>query len=312
MAVGLSSIVILRVSRLLTIHRLFDLVLLHYTGNGRFWQVLPNRDRGALFVLYEEGGIIGYLSLGAGTTMEGKRMPVMRPDGREWDHVRPVRMTPGFVDYPEGSVLIELGNTRVLCNATIEGTVPQWRLGSGGGWVTAEYAMLPRSTHQRTRRETRGLRGRTQEIRRLVGRCLRAVLDLDGLGQRTIILDCDVIQADGGTRTAAITGAYVALALALKRLEEGGDVRPGLLLTEVAAISLGLVEGRLLLDLCYEEDAAATADFNIAMTGDGRFVEVQGTAEGEPFGRQRMEEVLDLAGKGIGQLLALQRRVLGM
>jgi ribonuclease PH len=236
----------------------------------------------------------------------------MRPDGREWDQVRPVRMTPGFVDYPEGSVLIEIGNTRVLCNATIEESVPRWRQGSGGGWVTAEYALLPRSTHQRTRRETQGLRGRTQEIRRLVGRCLRAVLDLDGLGERTIVLDCDVIQADGGTRTAAITGGYVALALALRRLEESGAIPPGLLFTEVAAISLGLVEGRLLLDLCYEEDSAATADFNIAMAGDGRFVEVQGTAEREPFGRGSMEAVLDLAEKGIGELLELQRQALRM
>jgi ribonuclease PH len=234
----------------------------------------------------------------------------MRVDGRRWDEIRPVHMTPGFVNYPEGSVLIEVGDTRVLCNATIEESVPRWRLESGGGWVTAEYALLPRSTHQRTRREGWGLSGRTQEIRRLIGRCLRAAVDLDGLGQRMIILDCDVIQADGGTRTAAITGGYVALALALRRLEEKGDVPPGLLLTEVAAISLGLVDGKLLLDLCYDEDSAASADFNIVMTGDGRLVEAQGTAEREPFSRQTMETVLDLAEKGISQLLDLQRQVL--
>jgi ribonuclease PH len=234
----------------------------------------------------------------------------MRVDGRGWDETRAVHMSPGFVNYPEGSVLIEVGDTRVLCNATIEESVPRWRLGSGGGWVTAEYALLPRSTHQRTRRERWGLSGRTQEIRRLIGRCLRAAVDLDGLGQRMIILDCDVIQADGGTRTAAITGGYVALALALRRLEEKGDVPPGLLLTEIAAISLGLVDGKLLLDLCYDEDSAASADFNIVMTGDGRLVEAQGTAEREPFSRQTMETVLDLAEKGIDQLLELQRQVL--
>lgn len=234
----------------------------------------------------------------------------MRVDGRRWDELRPVQMLPGFVDYPEGSVLIEVGDTRVLCNATVEQSVPRWRMGSGSGWVTAEYALLPRATHQRTRRETQGLSGRTQEIRRLIGRCLRTALDLDRLGERTIILDCDVLQADGGTRTAAISGGYVALALALRRLEENGDIAPGAALTEVAAISLGLVDGQLLLDLCYQEDSAATADFNIVMTGDGRLVEVQGTAEGEPFARQAMEEVLDLAERGIGRLLELQRQVL--
>jgi len=224
--------------------------------------------------------------------------------------MRPVRMKPGIVEYPEGSVPIEVGKTRVLCNATVEASVPRWRLGSGAGWVTAEYALLPRSTHQRTRRETQGLGGRTQEIRRLIGRSLRAAVDLDQLGERTIILDCDVLQADGGTRTAAITGAYVALALALQDQEAAGEVPAGVLRTQVAAISLGLVGGQLLLDLCYEEDAAAGADFNIVMTGEGRFVEVQGTAEGEAFDRQAMEAVLDLAEQGIGRLLALQGQVL--
>ncbi len=234
----------------------------------------------------------------------------MRADGRRWDEIRPVRMTPGFVDYAEGSVLIEVGNTRVLCNATVEESVPRWRAGSGAGWVTAEYAMLPRATQQRTQRETWGLGGRTQEIRRLIGRSLRAAVDLTRLGERTIILDCDVLQADGGTRTAAITGGYVALALAVKRLVEQGAVRPDILLTPVAAISLGVVDGELLLDLCYAEDSAATADFNVVMTGNGRLVEVQGTAEGEPFPRQVVDAVLDLAQQGIARLLALQRQVL--
>jgi ribonuclease PH len=219
-------------------------------------------------------------------------------------------MTPGFVDTAEGSVLIEMGKTRVLCNATVEDSVPSWRLASGAGWVTAEYALLPRSTQQRTPRETRGLRGRTQEIRRLVGRSLREAVALEQLGPRTIILDCDVLQADGGTRTASITGAYVALALALKGLEKVGEVSATVLTTQVAAISLGLVGGELLLDLCYEEDSAAAADFNIVMTGEGRFVEVQGTAEGQAFTRQEMDALLDLAYQGIGHLLTLQQRVI--
>jgi ribonuclease PH len=234
----------------------------------------------------------------------------MRVDGRRWDESRPVHMTPGFVDYAEGSVLVEAGKTRVLCNATVEASVPRWRMGSGAGWVTAEYALLPRSTHWRTPREIRGLGGRTQEIRRLVGRSLRISVDLAKLGERTVILDCDVIQADGGTRTLAITGAYVALALALNRLQAEGTVPPGVLVTPVAAISLGFVEGQLLLDLCYEEDSAATADFNVVMTGDGHLVEIQGTAEGAPFSRQAVDAVLDLAERGIGQLLEIQQRVL--
>jgi ribonuclease PH len=235
----------------------------------------------------------------------------MRIDGRRWDEMRPVRMTPGFVAYPEGSVLIEMGKTRILCNATVDESVPRWRSGQGAGWVTAEYALLPRSTQQRTRRETGGLTGRTQEIRRLIGRSLRAAVDLEQLGERTIILDCDVLQADGGTRTAAITGGYVALALAVRRLEAAGRVPANPLSSQVAAISLGLVDGQLLLDLCYEEDSAATADFNIVMTGDGRLVEVQGTAEGEVFSRGAMDQVLDQAAIAIRQLLEIQRQVLG-
>jgi ribonuclease PH len=234
----------------------------------------------------------------------------MRRDGRAWDELRPVQIKSGFVEYAEGSVLIEAGKTRVLCNATVEESVPRWRLGSGAGWVTAEYAMLPRSTHQRTRRETRGLRGRTQEIRRLIGRSLRAAVDLGQLGERTIVLDCDVIQADGGTRTAAITGGYVALALAVQHLVEAGAVRAEALTAQVAAISLGLVEGELLLDLAYDEDSTATADFNVVMTGEGQLIEVQGTAEGAPFDRDTVDRVLDLAGQGIDRLLELQRQVL--
>ena len=234
----------------------------------------------------------------------------MRIDGRAWDEMRPIRMTPGFVDVAEGSVLIEMGNTRVLCNATVEDSVPAWRLGSEAGWVTAEYAMLPRSTQQRTRRETRGPSGRTQEIRRLIGRSLRGAVDLDKLGERTIILDCDVIQADGGTRTASITGGYVALALAVQRLAAAGEVSRDVLCGGLAAISLGLVDGQLLLDLCYEEDSAAEVDFNIVMTGDGRLIEVQGTAEGTPFDRTALDAMLDLAERGIGQLLSLQKQVI--
>jgi len=234
----------------------------------------------------------------------------MRVDGRQWDEMRLVRMTPGFVPYAEGSVLIEVGGTRVLCNASVEESQPRWRQGSGAGWITAEYAMLPRSTHKRTPRETVRQAGRTHEIRRLIGRSLRAVADLGRLGERTIILDCDVIQADGGTRTAAITGSYVALALAVERLAAAGSVPDGVLTGQVAAVSLGWVGNQLLLDLCYAEDAAAAADFNVVVTGDGRLVEVQGTAEGEPFSRRALDAVLDLADKGIGELLVAQRQVL--
>mgnify|MGYP005852608607 FL=1 len=234
----------------------------------------------------------------------------MRVDGRRWDEIRPLQMTVGFVEYPEGSVLIEMGRTRVLCNASVEASVPSWRLGSGAGWITAEYALLPRSTQQRTRRETLGLGGRTQEIRRFIGRSLRAVADLTKLNEQTIILDCDVLQADGGTRTAAVTGGYVELALAVRYLEECGQVLPGVLSSQAAAISLGMVDDRLLLDLCYEEDSRATADFNVVMTSDGRLVEVQGAAEGKPFTRQTLESVLDLAAQGIEHLFTLQRQVL--
>ena len=234
----------------------------------------------------------------------------LRPDGRALDELRPVHLTPGYVVHPEGSVLIEMGGTRVLCNATVDEQVPSWLMGAGRGWVTAEYALLPRSTHTRTPRETKGLGGRTQEIRRLIGRSLRAAVNLDQLSGRQIIVDCDVLQADGGTRTASITGGYVALVLALRGLIQAGVVPPQVLCTPVAAVSTGVVGGVPILDLCYEEDRIADVDINVVMTGEGRFVEVQGTAEGTPFDRDMMDSLLDLAAQGIGHLLQVQRAVL--
>jgi ribonuclease PH len=234
----------------------------------------------------------------------------MRLDGRAADALRPVVMTPGYVTHPEGSVLIEMGQTRVLCNATIDPHLPPWLVSGGQGWVTAEYAMLPRSTHTRTRRETGGLSGRTQEIRRLIGRSLRKAVDLSLLGERQLIMDCDVIQADGGTRTASITASYVALALALRRLIRAGVVPAGVLCTPVAAVSVGVVDGEPVLDLCYEEDRRADVDCNVVMTGEGRFVEVQGTAEGAAFDRGTMDRLLDLAEKGIHLLFEMQQAVL--
>jgi ribonuclease PH len=217
-----------------------------------------------------------------------------------------------YVMYPEGSVLISMGNTKVLCNATIEETLPRW-LRSGKdrqGWITAEYAMLPRSTQQRTQRETLTPKGRTQEIKRLIGRSLRGAVDLTKLGERQIVLDCDVIQADGGTRTASITGAYVALAIALRRLEKRKVIGPGVLLQPVAAVSVGLIDGKAVLDLDYEMDLAADVDMNVVMTADGRFVEVQGTAEGQPFSRPALNAMLLLAEMGIRELVKLQLEAL--
>jgi ribonuclease PH len=237
--------------------------------------------------------------------------PVTRPDGRRLDELRLVKFTLDYVDYPEGSVLIELGNTRVLCNASIEETVPAWMAGKGTGWLTAEYALLPRSTHTRTPRETQGLRGRTQEIRRLIGRSLRAGVDLALLGERTLVIDCDVLQADGGTRTAAVTGGYVAAALALRRLAEQGVVSEEALASPVAAISVGVVAGQARLDLCYAEDRDAEVDLNVVMTAEGRLVEVQGTAEGPPFSRETLDHLLDLADHGIVSLVQHQREALG-
>jgi len=232
-----------------------------------------------------------------------------RADGRADDELRPVVLHPGFSKHAEGSCLIELGDTQVLCTATVEEQVPPWLRGSGSGWVTAEYGMLPRSTVDRTSRE-RARGGRTFEIQRLIGRSLRAVVDVNGLGERTITLDCDVIQADGGTRTAAVTGAYVALVQALRGLLARSAIRRLPLLDSVAAISVGLVQGELLLDLSYGEDSMASVDMNVVMTGGGKFVEVQGTAEGSPFTRAQMDSLLAQAERGIKQLAAAQKEAL--
>ncbi|ROR34135.1 ribonuclease PH [Inmirania thermothiophila] len=236
----------------------------------------------------------------------------MRPSGRAADELRPVRITRGYTKHAEGSVLIEFGDTRVLCTASVEDRVPGFLRGTGSGWVTAEYGMLPRATGERTAREAaRGRQGgRTLEIQRLIGRSLRAVVDLDALGERTITLDCDVLQADGGTRTASITGAYVALADAVARLLETGQLEASPLRGQVASVSVGIVGGAPVLDLDYAEDSAAETDMNVVMDEQGRFVEVQGTAEGHPFSRAELDAMLDLAARGIDRLLALQREAL--
>ena len=235
---------------------------------------------------------------------------MLRVDGRADDELRPVRFVTDFIAYPEGSVLIETGGTRVLCNVSVEDKSPAWREASGGGWLTAEYAMLPRATHTRTPRSAGAEGARSQEIRRLIGRALRPAVNLERLGARTLTIDCDVLQADGGTRTAAVTGSYVAVALALSRLIKTGSLAPDVLIMPVAAVSVGLVGGRPLLDLCYAEDAAAEADLNVVMAGDGRFVEVQGTAEKAPFDRSTLGQLLDLAEAGIRRLLRHQQAAL--
>jgi ribonuclease PH len=236
-----------------------------------------------------------------------------RPDDRAPDQLRPVRIQRGWLDHAEGSVLIEFGGTRVLCAASVQDSVPRWRRDSGLGWVTAEYAMLPRATNTRNERESvKGrLGGRTQEISRLIGRSIRACVDYKALGENTVQLDCDVLQADGGTRTAAITGAYVALADAVAWMRERGLTKGEPLIGSVAAVSVGVIDGEARLDLCYEEDVAAQTDMNVVCTGDGRFVEVQGTAEGRPFDRAELDALLDLAAGGCAELTALQREVLG-
>ena len=236
----------------------------------------------------------------------------MRIDGRETNQARTLTITPNYIVTAEGSVLIEIGNTRVLCAATVEDTVPFFLRNSGKGWVTAEYSMLPRATSTRTQREvTKGRQsGRTLEIQRLIGRSLRAVVDLTALGERSVIVDCDVIQADGGTRTAAITGAYVALALALRTLVSFKVVGRDPLIDSVAATSVGLIDGKSMLDLCYEEDSRADVDMNVVMTGTGKFVEIQATAEKTPFDEQQNTELLALAKTGIHDLLAAQKKIL--
>lgn len=237
---------------------------------------------------------------------------VFRPDHRAADALRTIRLTPNFVATAEGSVLIEAGNTRVLCNATIEQGVPGWLRNSGRGWVTAEYGMLPRATLTRTPRESeRGkIGGRTHEIQRLIGRSLRSIVDMKALGERTVILDCDVLQADGGTRTAAITGAAVALALALNKLVAAGTLKASPLRQMIAATSVGIVDGNILLDLCYEEDSRAEVDMNVVMLADGGFVETQATAEKGSYTRKQLAEMLDHAEKGIREILSAQCSIL--
>lgn len=235
-----------------------------------------------------------------------------RPLDRLNDEMRPVRIIPGFLKHPEGSVLIETGDTRVLCSAMVEERVPPFLKGSGSGWVTAEYSLLPASTETRSPREAaRGkISGRTSEIQRLIGRSLRAVVDLDKLGERTIWIDCDVIQADGGTRTASVTGSFVALYLALKKLKDNGTIESIPLKDYVAAISVGIVEGIPVLDLEYIEDSGADVDMNVVMTGRGDFVEIQGTGEKSVFSRQDLDVLLGLAQKGIQELIVLQKNIL--
>jgi len=234
---------------------------------------------------------------------------MLRIDQRSLTELRLVRLTVDYLDYAEGSVLIEAGKTRVLCAASVEERVPPFLEGQGLGWVTAEYSMLPRATHTRSSREREGrVSGRTQEIQRLIGRSLRAVVDRQALGPRTIMLDCDVIQADGGTRTASITGAYVALHRACTQLVKRGVLTAHPLKTAVAAVSVGIVGGEIMLDLCYEEDSRADVDFNVVMTSEHEFIEVQGTGEGDVFSRASMDALVALAEQGIDQLLEIQKR----
>ncbi|HEX2176230.1 MAG TPA: ribonuclease PH [Nocardioidaceae bacterium] len=236
-----------------------------------------------------------------------------RADGRQPSDLRPIRLSRNWLDHAAGSVLVEFGKTRVLCAASASPGVPRWRKDSGLGWVTAEYAMLPSSTHTRSDRESVKGRvgGRTHEISRLVGRSLRAIIDYKAMGENTIVLDCDVLQADGGTRTAAITGAYVALADAVTHLRKEGLLKGEPLTGSVAAVSVGIIEGSPMLDLAYEEDVRAGTDMNVVMTGDGHFVEVQGTAEGTPFDRAELNALLDVAADGCAELTRLQQEALG-
>ena len=244
--------------------------------------------------------------MGYGTTMT-------RLDGREPAALRPTRMTPSFTMHAEGSVLIEAGRTKVICTASVEDRVPQFLRNTGKGWVTAEYGMLPRATSTRTQREASAgkVGGRTQEIQRLIGRSLRSVTRLAELGERTIWIDCDVIQADGGTRTASITGGFVALVLALQKMRAAGQIKAIPVSDHVAATSVGVVERTPLLDLAYDEDSRAEVDMNVVKTGNGRFIEVQGTAEAMPFGRDALDRLLDLADLGIAQLVAKQKAIVG-
>ncbi len=238
-------------------------------------------------------------------------MSYTRLDNRTHDQIRNTKITPNISPYAEGSALIEVGGTKVICTASVEDRVPMFMRNKGLGWVTAEYAMLPRATNTRTQRENqRGPSGRTQEIQRLIGRSLRAVVDTKLLGERQIYLDCDVIQADGGTRCASITGAYVALALACRKLVKQGTIKTLPILSEVAAVSVGIIEGSSILDLAYTEDSNADVDMNVVCTGSGKFIEIQGTAEREPFTRDQMDEMLVLAEIGVNKLFEIQRNAL--
>ena len=237
-------------------------------------------------------------------------MTYTRLDGRSFDQLRNTKITPNISPYAEGSALIEVGGTKVICTASVEDRVPPFLRNKGVGWITAEYAMLPRATSTRTQREIQRPSGRTQEIQRLIGRSLRAIVDTSLLGERQITLDCDIIQADGGTRCASITGAYVALALACRKLMKQATIKTSPLLSEVAAVSVGIIEGPTILDLAYVEDSNADVDMNIVCTGAGKFIELQGTAEREPFSRQQMDEMLVLAEAGINKLFEIQRNAL--
>ncbi len=237
-------------------------------------------------------------------------MTYSRSDNRTIDQIRNTKITPNISPYAEGSALIEVGGTKVICTASVEDRVPMFMRNKGIGWVTAEYAMLPRATNTRTQRESQRPSGRTQEIQRLIGRSLRAIVDTKKLGERQIYLDCDVIQADGGTRCASITGAYVALALACRKLLKQGIIKTSPILSEVAAVSVGIIEGTPILDLAYTEDSTADVDMNIVCTGLGKFIELQGTAEREPFSREQMDEMLMLADIGVNKLFEIQRRAL--
>ncbi|MFT5367260.1 MAG: ribonuclease PH [Candidatus Latescibacterota bacterium] len=235
---------------------------------------------------------------------------MQRVDGRQPDQLRPLSIERGFMKHAEGSALIKMGDTHIICTASVEERVPPFLVGKKKGWVTSEYAMLPRATHTRSQRETQGAKGRTQEIQRLIGRALRAVVDLKALGERTLWIDCDVLQADGGTRTASISGAYVAVADALAQLKEKGKIKTNPLRNSIAAISVGILKDTPILDLCYAEDSNAEVDMNIVMTGDGNFVEVQGTAEGDPFNFEQMQQMIALGQKGIAEITEYQKAVI--
>jgi ribonuclease PH len=237
----------------------------------------------------------------------------MRIDGRKADELRPVRIVKSFLKYAEGSALVEMGNTKVICTASIEEGVPSFLKNTGSGWITAEYGMLPRATHTRSAREAaKGKQsGRTLEIQRLIGRSLRSVIDMNCLGERTIKIDCDVIQADGGTRVASVTGSYVALVEALQKMRQKNLISRLPVKTPVAAVSAGIIGGRPVLDLCYEEDSSAFVDLNVVMTGEGEFVEIQGTGEDRPFSRKDLADLLELASYGIAKLIEIQKETLG-